>query len=128
MQNIIDKVRKLLALSKSDNANEAAVAAAKANDLIDQYRLSVTKTIYKYPLEVNDNQIVTMPFGATSLTVAVEHGIPCLWTMVDTSQPLLPQMVSIRGTGHPCDDLDAEDYVGSFYLNDGQFVFHVFVH
>lgn len=37
---IVDKVQKLLALSKSSNANEAAAAAAKANKLIDQYRLS----------------------------------------------------------------------------------------
>jgi hypothetical protein len=37
---IIEKVQKLLALSKSCNANEAAAAAAVANRLIDQYRLS----------------------------------------------------------------------------------------
>lgn len=37
---IVEKVQKLLALSKSSNANEAAAAAAKANMLIDQYRLS----------------------------------------------------------------------------------------
>lgn len=37
---IIEKVQKLLALSKSSNANEAAAAAAVANRLIDQYRLS----------------------------------------------------------------------------------------
>jgi hypothetical protein len=39
-KSVIDKVNKLLALSKSANANEAAVAAAMANRLIDQYRLS----------------------------------------------------------------------------------------
>lgn len=38
--SVIDKVQKLLALSKSSNANEAAAAAAAANRLIDQYRLS----------------------------------------------------------------------------------------
>lgn len=37
---IVDRVQKLLALSKSDNPNEAAAAAAAANKLIDQYRLS----------------------------------------------------------------------------------------
>lgn len=40
INSIIDKVQKLLALSKSNNANEAAAAAAAANKLIDQYRLS----------------------------------------------------------------------------------------
>lgn len=40
ISSIIEKVQKLLALSKSSNANEAATAAALANKLIDQYRLS----------------------------------------------------------------------------------------
>ena len=39
MTSVIEKVKKLLALSKSSNANEAAAAAALANKLIDQYRL-----------------------------------------------------------------------------------------
>lgn len=38
--SVIEKVQKLLALSKSQNANEAAAAAAAANRIIDQYRLS----------------------------------------------------------------------------------------
>lgn len=37
---ILDKVRKLLKLSESSNANEAAAAAAKAQQLIDEYNLS----------------------------------------------------------------------------------------
>lgn len=40
ISGIIDKVQKLLALSQSSNANEASAAAAAANRLIDQYRLS----------------------------------------------------------------------------------------
>lgn len=40
LSSVIEKVQKLLALSKSSNANEAAAAAAAANRLIDQYRLS----------------------------------------------------------------------------------------
>ena len=40
LSSVIEKVQKLLALSKSSNANEAATAAALANRLIDQYRLA----------------------------------------------------------------------------------------
>lgn len=40
ISSVITKVQKLLALSNSSNANEAANAAAKANKLIDEYRLS----------------------------------------------------------------------------------------
>lgn len=38
---IIDKVRKLLALSKSPNKEEAARAAEKARDMVIKYNLSI---------------------------------------------------------------------------------------
>lgn len=40
LSSVISRVQKLLALSTSSNANEAAIAAAKANKLIDEYRLT----------------------------------------------------------------------------------------
>jgi len=40
IQDVIEKVKKLLALSKSSNVNEAANAMAAANRLLDEYRLS----------------------------------------------------------------------------------------
>jgi hypothetical protein len=39
LETIKDKVRKLLALSKSDNENEAAIALKKANELISKFEL-----------------------------------------------------------------------------------------
>ena len=44
---IKDKVRKLLALSKSDNENEAAAALEKANEFISKYNLDEKYIIYK---------------------------------------------------------------------------------
>jgi hypothetical protein len=40
IESVIERINKLRALSKSDNVNEAASAAAAANKLIDQHRLS----------------------------------------------------------------------------------------
>lgn len=40
MSSVLDKVRKLLRLAESPNANEAAAAAAKAQSLIDEHNLS----------------------------------------------------------------------------------------
>jgi hypothetical protein len=40
MSDILNKVRKLLRLAESPNANEAALAAAKAQELIDAHNLS----------------------------------------------------------------------------------------
>lgn len=39
LKSVIDKVKKLQSLSKSNNINEAAAATAAANKIIDQYRL-----------------------------------------------------------------------------------------
>jgi hypothetical protein len=59
---VIEKVKKLLALSQSSNANEAAVAAAMANKLMDQYRLSTaelegTDGNVSEPIEEDDGYI-----------------------------------------------------------------------
>jgi len=41
IEKILDRVRKLLRLSESNNPNEAATAFAKAQELIDKYKLSL---------------------------------------------------------------------------------------
>jgi len=40
LENIKAKIRKLLTLSKSDNENEAYISLAKANELINKYKLN----------------------------------------------------------------------------------------
>lgn len=42
MSKIIDKIKKLLALSKSDNPNEAWLALEKARQLMNEYGVSET--------------------------------------------------------------------------------------
>lgn len=42
-QKVIEQVQKLLALSKSSNENEAALALAKAESLLEKYRLDMTQ-------------------------------------------------------------------------------------
>lgn len=43
-QRIVEKVRKLLALSSSSNVHEAALAALRAQELIDKHRLTASLT------------------------------------------------------------------------------------
>jgi len=61
VSTIVEKVQKLLALSKSSNMNEAMAAAAAANKLIDQYRLSTAdleaETEVKEPIEEDEGYI-----------------------------------------------------------------------
>jgi hypothetical protein len=61
ISSVISKVQKLLALSNSSNANEAANATAAANKLIDEYRLSAvdisTESSEPDPLIEDDSPI-----------------------------------------------------------------------
>ena len=41
------------------------------------------KKIYKYRIEVTDDQNIEMPVGAKILTVQTQNGVPCIWAMVD---------------------------------------------
>ena len=94
-------------------------------------------TIYKYPLEVKDEQEIDIHMvdnGGTLfrlsqqvLSVDAQNDIPCLWAIVDTDMPKRNRKIIIRGTGHDCSDIRHDvDYLGSFQLYSGAFVGHVF--
>jgi hypothetical protein len=86
------------------------------------------KAIWKYPLETTDEQIVTVPNGRIRvLTVQVQHDIPCLWIEVEAGPPLVKKLkILIYGTGHPIFESDELKYVGSYQLQEGALMFHVY--
>ncbi len=49
---LIEKIRKLMALSHSPNEHEAALAASRAREILDKYDLSLTE------VEMNDEEII----------------------------------------------------------------------
>ena len=83
-------------------------------------------TIYKYPIEITDFQILNVPKESKVLTVQVQNGRACLWLKVDPSMPEEEMKVYIFGTGHPMPVLDL-DYIGSVQMFGGRGVFHVFL-
>ena len=84
------------------------------------------KTIWKFPIQTTDEQIVSMPIGAEILCVQVHNAFPCLWALVNPINPQYFRIVRVVGTGHPCFELNMSDYVGTYQLPSG-LVFHVFV-
>jgi hypothetical protein len=82
--------------------------------------------IFKYPLKVEDIQMVEMPEGAAVLTIQTQGEIPCLWAKVDPSAPIIKRCFITYGTGHPVNDGPADHYVGTYQLRGGKLVFHVF--
>jgi len=83
--------------------------------------------VYKYPLEVVNAQIIMLPVGAEVLCVQVQHERPCIWACVEGSPatPLEARTFFTHGTGHPM-NAAAGGYVGTYQLEEGALVFHVF--
>ncbi len=49
---------------------------------------------------------------------------PFIWALVDTDAPEEARVFHVRGTGHPADALGR--YVGTFQIDGGALVFHLF--
>jgi len=89
------------------------------------------KTVWKYSLTPNESIFGTdiwheMPVGAEIIAVDTQHGSPQMWAVHDVAQNYTSKRhFIIVGTGH--DDIEDEwIYVGTFQVNDGSFVFHVY--
>lgn len=83
------------------------------------------KSIFKYPLEAIDRQYIEMPEGATILTVQTQHGLLCLWAIVNNQNNLEKRTIIILGTGH---DVPREqlEYIGTVQMENGALIWHVF--
>lgn len=86
---------------------------------------TMTKKIFKYPLETTGVQTIDMPEGAEILTVQTQREVPCLWTLIDPNAPPLKRTIEIFGTGHEVTD-GSRRYIGTYQLYNGKLVFHCF--
>ena len=84
------------------------------------------KTIYKYPIKAADRFALSMPQGARVLTVQSQREVPCVWALVDPSEPERLYDFALVGTGHKREDLDGMSYLGTVQLLGGDLIFHVF--
>lgn len=83
------------------------------------------KTIYKYPIEIIDSQVIEMPINAEVIHAGLDpQGAPCVWATVRPDNKSEPVAVFVVGTGNPIPER-ARQHVGSF--NQGPFVWHVFI-
>ena len=84
------------------------------------------RTIWKFPIKVEDEQSVSMPYDSQLLHVGMQGDDVCIWALVNPSAHRVERIIHIFGTGHPLPD-DPGVYVGTFMLASGVLVFHVFV-
>ena len=86
------------------------------------------RTIHKFPLlDGSEGKFeIQMPRNADILCVQTQHGVPCIWAVVDDSARMEPRRVVITGTD--CElpaDMGRSEYVGTLQT-DGGYVWHVF--
>ena len=86
------------------------------------------RAVWKYPLDMLKSQHdVPMPARAEILAVQTQTEVPCIWALVDPSQPPESRRFVIVGTGHPFEfDGVTAHHVGTFQLMGGSFIGHLF--
>jgi len=87
----------------------------------------MAKRIYKYPIEVKDEQSIEMPMGATILCVQVQREKPNIWAVVEENAVVETRKFVLYGTGHALNGTEnLQKYIGTFQMQSGNFVFHLF--
>ena len=84
------------------------------------------KTVWKYDLQPNRIQTVTIPFGGQILTAqAKPDNTPLMWVLVDPDMPMQERHLGIYTTNTAVPD-EPGRYVGSFMIYEGTLEFHLF--
>jgi hypothetical protein len=80
--------------------------------------------VWKYTLEIEDEQSIAMPEGAELLHVGDQYGKLALWArVIPTGEREVRRVILIRGTGHP---IWSQPYIGTVVTANGSLVWHVF--
>lgn len=83
-------------------------------------------SVWKYTVPVTDVFTLNIPVGSTVLSVAVQGRDVNLWAEVDTSKPTVARRFRVAGTGHAIPADESRRFIGTFLLQDGLLVFHLF--
>lgn len=81
------------------------------------------RTIWKFTLPPDGS--VMMPVGAEILCVQTQFAQACIWALVDPDKALIERKFNIIGTGWRMSN-SLGKYIGTFQLDGGALVFHVF--
>lgn len=82
--------------------------------------------VYKYELEITDEQIIRLPFAAEILTIQMQGDKCCLWALVDPRNEFDERTICIYGTGYPIPNEIRLKYISTFQIPHLGFVFHSF--
>ena len=84
------------------------------------------KTIWKFEVPQKSKFQLQMPAGAKILSLQAQGGIGQIWAMVDPDAQLETRAFHQYGTGHEIKDAEALTFLGTYQMESGNLVFHVF--
>jgi hypothetical protein len=88
------------------------------------------KTVWKFPLQICDEPVLELPVGAEVLSVQHQPntgraGVQ-LWALCDPEAPKEKRRFFLLGTGHEDGDRCLGRFIGTFQIDGGDFVGHLF--
>jgi len=95
---------------------ETVLTAARA--------VAEVRTIWKFPIPIQDQFTIEMPRDAEILHVDTQNNSGCLWVRVVPERTTEVRRFILRRTGHSM--YEDCSHIGSFILNDGALAFHLF--
>jgi hypothetical protein len=101
VSDIIDRIKKLLALSRSTNIHEAASAAEKAHRLMLEHKVSITDVSDVLPADVIEDSIIDARFMSTwrfGLLTACARNYYCSVVRVEDEIAVFGQRSGVRVT------------------------------
>lgn len=87
------------------------------------------QVIYKYKLDLAPIQSLELPKGSEILTLNVVNEDPYVWVLINdiNAEKEIINFQTI-GTGHEANVNQESEYLGTYFLNNGSFVAHVFTY
>ncbi len=84
--------------------------------------------IYKYHLKLKGYTKIEMGRGAVTLAIQTQRNIPCLWAQFPIGLDVKGESRYFRTilTGETVNDFGLKKYIGTFKLDNGSYVGHVF--
>jgi len=70
--------------------------------------------------------VLNLPDDANILCVQIQNNFPYIWAITKRGEePNTNRVFKVYGTGHSLPDFPG-NYIGTFQMNGGTFVFHIF--
>lgn len=84
------------------------------------------RSIYKYQLQITDEQVIELPKESEILTAQIQHGRLFLWAIVWPNNITEKRVIEIYGTGQPFPSYGMAERKYIATVQDDVLVWHIF--